>query len=84
MPRLNSEERARVLAMLECGQMQKQVARCFNVLRLTIRRLVLRVRVTETFADWPRSGRPHVTSARQDNFIRQRHLRDRFVMSKST
>ena len=84
MPRLNSEERARVLAMLECGQTQEQVARRFNVSRSTIRRLVRRVKVTGTFADRPRSGRPRVRSVRQDNFKRQRHLRDRFVTAEST
>ena len=65
MPRLNSEERARVLAMLECWRTQEQVARRFNIPRWTIRRLVRRVRVTGTFADRPRSGRPRVTSVRQ-------------------
>ena len=84
MPWLNSEERARVLAMLECGRTQEQVARRFNVSRSTIPRLVRRVRVTETFADRPRSGRPRVASVRQDNLIRQRHLRDRFVTAEST
>ena len=84
MPRLNSEERARVLAMLECGRTQEQVARRFNVSRLTIRRLVRRARVTGTFPNQPRSGRSRVTSVRQDNFIRQRHLRDRFVTAEST
>ena len=84
MPRLNSEERDLVLAMLECGRSQEQVARRFNVLRSTIWRLVRRVRVMGTFADrLPRSGRPRVTSVRQDNFIRQRHLRDRFVTAES-
>ena len=37
-----------------------------------------------TFADRPRSGRPRVTSVRQDNSIRQRHLSDRFVTAEST
>ena len=36
------------------------------------------------FADRPRSGRPLVTSVRQDNYVRQRHLRDRFVTAEST
>ena len=69
--------------MLECRRTQEQVVRRFNVLRSTIRRLVRRVTVTGTFADRPRSGRPRVTSVRQDNFIR-RHLRDRFVTAEST
>jgi transposase len=77
MPKLNSEERARVLAMLECGRTQEQVARRFNVSRSSIRRFVRRVRVTGTFANQPRLGRPRVTSVRLDNFIRQRHLRNR-------
>ena len=84
MPRLNSEERARVLAMLECGRTQDQVARRLNVLRSAIRCLVRHVRVTGTFASRPHLGRPRVTSVRQDNFIRQRHLRDRFVTAEST
>ena len=84
MPRLNSEERARILAMLEWGRTQEQVARRFNVSLSTIWCLVRRVRVTGTFADRPRSGSPRVTSVRQDNFIFQCHLRDRFVTSESS
>ena len=84
MRRLNSEERACVLAMLECGRTQEQVARRFNVSRSTFRPLVRRVRVKGTFADRPRSRRPRVTSVRQYNFKRQRHLRDRFVTAEST
>lgn len=84
MPRLNSEERAQVLAMLECGRTQEQVARRFNVSRMTIVRLIQRVRDTGTFKDRPRSGRPRVTSVRQDNYIRQRHLRNRFLTAVST
>ena len=55
MPMLNSEERARVLTMLEYGRTQEQV----SISRLTIRRHVRRIRVTGTFADRPRSGRHH-------------------------
>ena len=84
MPRLNAEVRARSLAMLECGRTQDQVARRFNVSRSTIARLVQRVRATGTFADRPRSGAPRVTSVGQENYIRQRHLRDRFLTAEST
>ena len=73
MPKLNSEERAQVLAMLECGRMQEQVARRYNVSGSTIVHLIRRIRVTGTFADRPRSGRPLVTSVRQDNYVCQRH-----------
>ena len=42
-------------------------------------RLVERVNVTGTAGVRPRSGASCVTSIRQDNMIRQRHLRDRFL-----
>ena len=35
-------------------------------------------------SDRPRPGAPRVTSVRQDNFIRQRHLRDRYVTAECT
>ena len=69
MPRLNYEERALVLAMLECGRTQEQVARSFNISRLTILRLIWLVRDTGTFIDRSRSGGPRVTSRGQDNYI---------------
>ena len=70
--------------MLECGRSQDNVARRFNVSRSTITRLVHRVIVTGGLSDRPRPGAPRVTSVRQDNFIRQRHLRDRYVTAEST
>lgn len=84
MPRLNAADRASALAMLECGRTQEQVARRFNVSRSTIVRLCRRVRVTGSFQDTHRTGRPRVTSGRQDVYIRQRHLRDRFLTAEST
>ena len=84
MPRLNNEDRARALGMLECGRSQDYVARRFNVSRSTITRLVHRVNVTGSLSDRSRPGAPRVTSVQQDNFIRQRHLRDRYVTAEST
>ena len=70
--------------MLDCGRTQEQVARRYNVSLSTIVHLIRCIRVTGTFADRPRSGRPLVTSIRQDNYVRQRYLRDRFVTAEST
>ena len=84
MPRLNNEDRARALGMLECGQTQDNVARRFNVARSTITRLVQRVNVTGSLSDRPRPGAPRVTSVRQDTHIRLRHLRDRYVTAESS
>ena len=84
MSLLNNENRARALGMLECGISQNDVARHFGVSRSTIARLVQRVNTTGSLPDRPRSGAPRVTSVRQDVFIRQHHLRDRFTTSQST
>lgn len=84
MPRLSNENRARALAMLECGRTQDFVARRFNVSRRTITRLVHRVNTTGSLLDRPRSGAPRVTSVRQDNYLRQRHLRDRFLTAQAS
>ena len=84
MPRLSNENRARALGMLDCGKSQQYVARQFNVSRSTIARLVQRINTTGTLKDRQRSGAPRVTSIRQDNYIRQHHLRDRFLTAQST
>ena len=56
------------LVMLECGRTQKQVARCSNGSLLTLLRLSRRVTVTETFADWLRSG-GHISEAYFSDFL---------------
>lgn len=84
MPRLNNQDRGRILGMLESGISQSRVTRRVNVARSTIVRLVRRVNETGSVSDRPRPGAPRVTSMRQDNFIRQRHLRNRFVTAQST
>ena len=84
MPRLSNEERARALGMLESGRSQDFVARRFNAARSTVIRLINCVNVTGSLSERPRSGAPRVTSVRQDNFIRQRHLRDRYLTAQST
>ena len=60
------------------------VAGQYNVSRSTISREVEPVNFTGTADERPFSGAPCVTSIRQDNMKRQRHLRDTFVMAQST
>ena len=83
MPRLSNEERACIVGMLEMGCSQTHVARRFNVSRSTIVRLVRRINITGSLRDRPRPRPPRVTSVRQDNFIRQRHLRNRLATAIS-
>ena len=78
MQRLNFANRNKILGLLAVGISQTVVAGQYNVSRSTISMLVQRVNVTGTVADRPRSDAPRVTSIRQDNLIRQRHLRKKF------
>ena len=77
MPRLSEVQRGQSIEMLLQGQLQNQVARHFGVNVCTIERLVRRLRETGRLADRPRSGRPRVTSRRQDRYIVVSHMRNR-------
>ncbi len=79
MPRLDSDSRNQIIGMLQSGISQRDAARRFNVHVSTISRLNQRFLVTGSTKDRPRPGQPRVTTQRQDVFIRQRHLRNRFV-----
>ena len=58
------------------GRSQGDVAQQFGVHESTISRLVQRLRATGRLTDRPRSGRPRVTTQRQDRRIRLVHLRN--------
>ena len=64
--------------MIESGTSQREVAHRLNVHRNTIWNLWQRHQQTRHVRDRPRSGRPRVTTPRQDNWIRTTHLRNRF------
>ena len=76
--------RGRAIALLMQGQRQQQVANHFGVNVSTIERLVRRLRETGHLADRPRSGRPRMTSRRQDRTIRLAHLRNRHLTATET
>ena len=84
MQRLNEAERNNTIGRLEAGESQTAVARTFNVFQRTISRLWDRYQQHGSSRDLPRSGRPRVTTAAQDRYIRLRHLRDRFTTATST
>ena len=84
MVRLTDVQRGRAIALLMQGQRQQQVANHFGVNVSTIECLVRRLRETGHLADRPRSGRPRVTSRRQDRTIRLAHLRNRHLTATET
>ncbi|MFC1381391.1 MAG: helix-turn-helix domain-containing protein [gamma proteobacterium symbiont of Clathrolucina costata] len=82
--RLSNEQRARALGMLDAGTDQTAVAAAFGVHKSTISRLLQRYRTAGTVNDRQRSGRPRVTTLRQDRAIRLVHLRNRFKTATMT
>jgi transposase len=84
MPRLRQNEREQAVRMLLAGMAQTQIANHFNVSRMTIYQLMIRLRDTDNTSDRPRSGRPRVTNFGQDRQIRYIHLRNRFVTAVHT
>ena len=86
MVRLTDVQRGMAIALLMQGQIsrQQQVANHFGVNVSTTERLVRRLRETGHLADRPRSGRPRVTSRRQDRTIRLAHLRNRHLIATET
>ena len=78
MPRLNSDSRNQITGKLNARLSQGEVARRFGVNVSTASWLNSRYCVTGSTKDCPRPGQPHITTRRQDNFIRLHYLRDRF------
>ena len=77
--KLSSEQHARVLGQLEAWATAAHVARVLGVNERTVRRLRQRFATYGTVVDPPRSGRPRVTTLRQDRHIQLTHLRNRFA-----
>ena len=66
MPRLLQNERERAVGMFQAGMRQTEIANHFICSRMTIYRLLVRIRATGTTSDRRRSGRPRETTLRQD------------------
>jgi DNA-binding CsgD family transcriptional regulator len=77
-------ERERAVGMFIAGMTQTKIANHFNCSRMTIYRLLVRVRATGTTSDRRRSGRPREATLRQDRHITLIHLRFRFVAAVDT
>ena len=81
---LLQEQRNEAVQMLLRGTSQAVIARNFQVSRSTITHSYQRLRQAGTTKDRPRSGRPRVTSRRQDRYMRLTHLRNRFRTAVET
>ena len=77
--RLSDAERGRALALLNEGYGVTEVGRRLGVTWSVVGRLRDRFNLTGTVQERRRSGRPRVTSRREDRYVITTALRDRFV-----
>jgi len=78
MARLSQVQRERAIGMRQCNRSIADVARTFGCTRATIYALQRRLEDTGTTSDSHRPGRPRVTTAVEDRYIRLTTLRNRF------
>jgi transposase len=84
MPRLSLADRHQAIRMLHAGMSRGEVAAHIQCHRNTISALVRRQRERNDVTDRSRSGRPRVTTARQDRWIQVAHLRNRRLTAADT
>jgi transposase len=60
MPRLRQNDREQGVGMVQAGMTHQALADHFNVSRITIPMLMIRLRQTDRTNDKPHNGRPHV------------------------
>jgi DNA-binding transcriptional regulator LsrR (DeoR family) len=84
MTRLLQYDRERAVIMIQAGMTHQAIADHFNVSRITISRLVIRLRQTNRTNDRPRNVRARVTSQRQNIHLRLFHLQNRMITTEDT
>jgi DNA-binding transcriptional regulator LsrR (DeoR family) len=79
MPWLRQNDCERAVGTGQAGMTHQAVADHFNMYRITISRLMIRLRQTGRTNVKPRKGMPLVTSQRQDRHLRLIHLWNRMT-----
>ena len=79
MPRLRPNDRERAIGMVQAWMTHQAVADHLNVSRITISRLIIRLRQTDRTNNRPCSGKSRVRSQREDRHLRLIHLRNRMI-----
>ena len=74
---LTKEKRVAIITLRNEGQSVRKIAKTLNVSPSGVAKTIKRYKETGTHEDRPRKGRPRVTSASEDKFIRVTSLRNR-------
>ena len=79
MPKLTTIQRAQIIGLYDVpGQTPATIAQRFGVSKSTVTRLRQKYLQTNDVVDLPRSGRPRVTSERENRFIQRTANQNRF------
>ena len=78
MPRLSLSYRKELINLHLSGLSNREIGRRLKCDEKTVRKTVKKHQNTGSVRDAPKSGRPRVTSYREDNAIKIRSLRNRF------
>ena len=84
MPRLRQYDCERAVGMVQAGMARQAIADDFNMSRITISRLMIRLRQTDRMNDRPHNDRPYEMSQRQDRHLRLIHLRNHMITAEDT
>ena len=82
MPRIRQNDTEQAMGIVQAGMTHQVVADHFNVSRITISSIMIRLRQTGRTNDRPPNGRPRVTPQRQDRHLRPIHIRNRMIMAE--
>ncbi|CAH1381876.1 unnamed protein product, partial [Tenebrio molitor] len=80
---LSRDEYVQVLTLANEGWNYRTIGQRLRVSHTTISRVLQRFRETSEYTRRPEQGKPRVTTAVQDRFLRIRTLRKRFTTSRS-
>ena len=74
---LSKEKQQSIITLRQEGQSSRKISRTLNVSSSAVAKTIKRYDETGSHEDRPRTGRPRVTSAAEDKFIRVTSLRNR-------
>ncbi|KAI5086166.1 hypothetical protein C0J45_24088, partial [Silurus meridionalis] len=74
---LSTEKRVAIITLRNEGQSVRKIGKTLKVSPSAVTKTIKRYKETGSHADRPRKGRPRVTSAAEDKFIRVTSLRNR-------
>ncbi len=76
-----SDTAARIVTLIEEGRSRWSLAKEFNLTLSSVQNIFNRYAATGSYQHWPRSGRPPVTSLREDLFVTQKVQKNQYVTS---